>query len=259
MSMWIDAHCHLHEVSDVERELEECRRQRVSKIVCVPARLEEFERATNLKNVHNDNVLLALGLHPQYFSEFSDEYTDKSIDYIFQHAPMVSMIGEVGLDFKYATDKEQQTRQEFILQKQVSVARQLGIPLNLHSRRAARETLNAAIQYKRETGNNSILHWFTHSGKLAKQAGKNGIYISVGPAVIHDENIQRIVKDCINPNFLLLESDAPVEYEGLGIGLPSMIPQVGNVVSKFLGVSDNHLCELVERNFNTMLTENKKS
>jgi len=143
----------------------------------------------------------------------------------FQHAPMVSMIGEVGLDFKYATDKEQQTRQEFILQKQVSVAQQLGIALNLHSRRAARETLNVAIKYKRETGNNSVLHWFTHSGKLAKQAGKNGIYISVG----------------------------------LGIGLPSMIPQVGSVVSKLLGVSENHLCELLERNFNTMLTENKKS
>jgi len=55
----------------------------VGKIVCVPARFEEFELATNLKNLHNDNVLLALGLHPQYFSEFSDEYIGKSIDYIF--------------------------------------------------------------------------------------------------------------------------------------------------------------------------------
>lgn len=128
------------------------------------------------------------------------------------------MIGEIGIDYKFATTDEQKERQLVLLNKQLELAEKLKLPINLHSRRfvlippfiflkyiiififfilikipfpyfnvyisAERQTMRVGIEYHNKTGNNAVLHWFTHSRKLVKQATKGGVFVSVGPSVI---------------------------------------------------------------------------
>lgn len=45
------------------------------------------------------------------------------------------MIGEIGIDYKFATTDEQKERQLVLLNKQLELAEKLKLPINLHSRR----------------------------------------------------------------------------------------------------------------------------
>jgi len=247
-NMWIDAHSHLDQVLSPVQSIEEAIRNNVRKICIVSETFDGMQKVMELKHQFPDVVVAGLGLHPQYFADFSEDIINKSMNFIVENSKDCSMIGEIGLDYKYATEPHEKEFQKNLLQKQIELATKLQLPLNLHSRRSERDTMNIAIDYKKKTGYNSLLHWFTNSKKLVKQATDNGVFVSAGPSVIVDPQTKEVVK-AINLNFLLLETDSPVEYPGLGNADSSWIFKVGKEVSALLNMTENHLQDIVQQNF----------
>jgi TatD DNase family protein len=122
-------------------------------------------------------------------------------------------LGEVGLDFKDARDAVQQERQREALRAQLEWAAAMRKPVNVHCRRAEREIAGVAAEFARRTGLGVDLHWFTHSEKMARVCAEAGVFISPGPSILHDEKQARVAAR-IAADWLLLETDSPVEYGG---------------------------------------------
>jgi len=162
------------------------------------------------------------------------------------------MLGAIGMDYKFATNVAQKERQRELFDKQVEVAKKLQLPLNLHSRRCERDVMRLAIEIKQNTGLNCMLHWFTHDKRLVKQANKAGIFTSAGPSVLNDEKECEVIKQ-IDLNFLLLETDSPVEFPPYETAEPSWIPRVGEAVCKLFNVTESHLQEILYSDCRTIL------
>ena len=208
-----DAHCHLDQVPEPERAVEEALEAGVAPILAVGMRRSSSERALELRARFPGVVLAAVGLHPSEIPALDDAELQHEIDFVRATLPDADALGEVGLDYKDAADEQQRERQRGALREQLDRAAELGKPVNMHCRRAERDIVEIAIDFARRTGLGVDLHWFTHSEPLARRCGEAGVFISPGPSILHDE-MQAQVASLIAPDWLLLETDSPVEYAG---------------------------------------------
>ena len=90
------------------------------------------------------------------------------------------------------------------------------------------------------------LHWFTHSKKLVRICNEEGIYVSVGPTAIHDEQTQGVACE-IDRELLLLETDAPVPIGGVQ-GHPARVRAVAEKLAELRGLEMEELAALTAAN-----------
>lgn len=209
--MLTDSHCHLESLSDPGAALARARAAGVGRIVTVSEHLPSMQRNLALAG---DGVLVGLGLHPQYVTQLGAPEVEEALAFLEANGEKACVVGEIGLDFYYATSEEQQRFQREILERQLALAARWRRPINLHSRRCQRQVAEVAIAYTRDTGLSAQLHWFTHSAKLLRLTNAAGVFVSVGPAILVDE-AQRKVAAVVDPALLLLETDCPVAFGDL--------------------------------------------
>ncbi len=184
---------------------------------------------------------VALGLHPEELISLDRAQAQACLRSIEEHLPGVTAVGEVGLDFKYGAAEAQRALQAEFFSQFIALAKKHDKPLNVHSRRAERQTLEQLIS---EGATRVLMHWFTGSSKLCKLATQQGYFISCGPSLLTNELTQGVVKGIPLEN-LLLETDAPVPYtlpgaapaEGPQPSEPSWIPRVAAKVAEVKGCS----------------------
>ncbi|MEJ5165898.1 MAG: TatD family hydrolase, partial [Thermoanaerobaculia bacterium] len=179
-----DAHCHLYDVENLESEIKKCIEMGFKAILCVSEDLETMEKTLKIRDKFGEIIYPGLGIHPAVVSLSPEEEIENAFNFLKNHIKDTFCIGEIGLDFKYVEQEKDKEKQYFWLQEQLKLAKDEKKPINLHSRRALRETLKVAIDFHKETGLNALLHWFTHSKKLIKIAMEKGIYVSAGPSIL---------------------------------------------------------------------------
>ena len=244
--MLIDSHCHLDHLADPGAALAEAEREGVGRIVAVSEGAETMPAVLALKERYAGKVLAGLGLHPAWVTRSSAEEVEAGLAFIEEHLAEADVLGEVGLDFKWAADDEQQAYQLDILARQFAQAEGCGKPVNLHSRRAQRQTMEQAVDYRRRTGLNAQLHWFTHSKKLVRICNDEGLYVSVGPTAIADPHTQTVALE-IDRDLLLLETDAPVSIGGVA-GRPARTAEVAAKLGELMGMSWAEVAALTTAN-----------
>lgn len=231
--MLVDSHCHLDQFADAADVLAEAAQAGVGQVVAVSESADSMRRVRALKRQHPGQVLAGLGLHPAWITQATDAERADALAYLAAHLPEADVLGEVGLDYKWATSPAQQAQQQDILAQQLALAAQCGKPINLHSRRAQRQTLERAVEFRRRTQLNAQLHWFTQSKKLVRICRAEGIYVSVGPSVLSDPQTQAVVAE-IDRALLLLETDAPVPIGGVA-GHPARVAAVAAKLAELIG------------------------
>ena len=184
--MLVDSHCHLDQFADADAVLAAAAQAGVEQVVAVSESASSMRTVLALKQRHPDQVLAGLGLHPAWITQAADAEIADALAYLTAHLPEADVLGEVGLDYKWAVSPEQQAQQQDVLAQQFDLAAQCGKPVNLHSRRAQRQTLERAVEFRRHTQLNAQLHWFTQSKKLVRICRAERIYVSVGPSVLCD-------------------------------------------------------------------------
>jgi TatD DNase family protein len=244
-----DSHCHLDQLAP--ESLAEAVEVGVTTIVAVAQDADSMGQILDLAARHPQHVLPGFGIHPCTVTDRGLASLQADLSLLSQHAADAAVIGETGLDHKWAVSAEQQAEQERCLQLHFEIAAQHRKPVNLHSRRCLRQTLERAVAFHRDTGLGAQMHWFTESRKLIRICNDEGIYVSAGPAVLHNE--QAAAAACeIGADLLLLESDAPVPVGGIP-GHPRRVLAVAEKLASLRGVSLEALAEQLESNLQRYL------
>lgn len=211
--MFIDSHCHLYSLSNIEDAILHARDAGVAKVVVVSEDLQTMEQTLKLRDDFPEFVLPSLGIHPVNVLYMSNSEWERAFSFLRLHANECSCIGEIGLDYKYATTEKEKEKQRAALHGQMEVAAENHLPINLHSRRALTQTMQEAVAFHKDTGLPTLLHWFAHSLKLLRRTNKEGIFVSAGPSILFSEDALSLAF-AIDIQLVLVETDAPVPFNG---------------------------------------------
>ena len=148
-----------------------------------------------------DYFYAAVGYHPENIIGIPDDYLEKIAE-LTKH-PKVVAIGETGLDYHWDTPKDLQKR---VFEEQIKLSLDLKMPLVVHDREAHGDTFDFLRKYKP----NALVHCFSGSVELMREAVKLGCYVSLG-GVVTFKNARHSVEVAseIPIDRLLLETDAP--------------------------------------------------
>ena len=259
--MFTDSHCHLsfpELTADLPRIRAAMALAKVSRALCICTTLEEFAAVHSLACAY-DNFWATVGVHPD-----NEGVTEPTLDDLLERGrlPRVVGIGETGLDYyrlngRSVTDMEWQ-RQRFRIH--IRAAQTLSLPLVIHTRSAARDTL--AIL--REEGGltptdlRGVFHCFTESLEVAKAVLDMGFYVSFS-GIVTFKNAQdlRDVAAYVPMDRLLIETDspylAPVPFRGK-TNNPSYVPFVAQQIALVKHCEVQQIAEVTSRNFNTLFS-----
>lgn len=206
--MLVDSHCHLNYPGLIDRQeevLDAARGRGVGAFLNISTRQSEWGDIIATAEAHED-VWASIGVHPHE----ADSHPDLGAGALMEASthPRVIGIGECGLDYFYDKSDREAQRERF--QAHIEAARQTGLPLIIHTRDAEEDTAEILTQATREGGVSGVLHCFTSSAELARQALDIGFYISLSGIVTfkNARDLQETAKQ-IPRDRLLVETDAP--------------------------------------------------
>ncbi len=203
---FIDSHCHLDmEPFDGDRDevVKRALEEGIEYIINIGS-----DRAGNIKCLEVSgqytHIFSTVGIHPHDAKTLDDKlfYELKQ----WAENPKVVAIGEIGLDFHYMNSPKDIQIDAF--KKQIALARELSLPIIVHSRDAKDETLD--ILKKDASGMPGVLHCFSGDIDMAKQVINMGFYISIaGPVTFKKAEELREVVKTLPDERILIETDAP--------------------------------------------------
>ncbi len=205
--MIFDTHSHYDdEAFDEDREalLYNMRTSGVERIVNVGADIVSSRTALALAERY-DFMYCALGVHP---SE-TGSLTEADMDWIREHAnhKKVVAIGEFGLDYHWP-EPDAATQKKWFY-RQIELAKEVQLPIIIHSREAAAETMAVLTETKAyECG--GVIHCYSYSPEMAKEYVKMGFYIGIG-GVVTFKNAKKLKKTVeeLSLGDIVLETDCP--------------------------------------------------
>lgn len=204
--MIFDTHAHYDdEQFDEDRDqlLSSMAEAGVSTIVEIGASMESSRNAIRLAEQY-PFVYAAVGVHPDNVGEL-DEETFEELEAMCQHNKVVA-VGEIGLDYHWDTEPREVQKKWFV--RQLELARKMKLPVNIHSRDAAEDTLEIMKEYGEGLG--GIIHCFSYPKEMAKEYVKMGFFIGVGGVVTfkNGRKLKEIVTE-LPLEKIVLETDCP--------------------------------------------------
>ncbi len=179
---------------------------RICDIVNVGASIESTKTTLALAEKY-DHVYAAVGVHPSETEELNEEW----IAWLKEQAnhPKTVAVGEIGLDYYWEKEEEQKKRQTYWFKRQLQLAKEVSLPVIIHSREAAEDTMQILKQFHAQDIP-CVIHCYSYSPEMAKEFVKMGFYIGVG-GVVTFKNAKKLRETVLQVplNKILLETDAP--------------------------------------------------
>ncbi len=149
-----------------------------------------------------DFVYAAVGYHPESVND-KTVFDERQMRNLINNKRTVA-IGEIGLDYYWDTTFKQKQIEMF--EKQLIFANEHSLPVIIHDREAHGDTLELIKKHKPK----GVLHCFSGSVEMAKEAVNLGLYIGFG-GVLTFKNSKKAVEvaEAIPLESILLETDAP--------------------------------------------------
>ncbi|MFH0711713.1 MAG: TatD family hydrolase [archaeon] len=198
----VDVHAHL-ESSKFDGDLDEVIRRFVDaggRVVINSGTSPERNRECLELARRYDCVRASFGFYP--VGNFSKD-VDKEIEWIRERLSECVAVGEIGLDF--AEGRGDMERQVKLFKKMLGFAKEVGLPVVIHSRKAEAE----AIEILEEFGMKKVvMHCFCGRKSLIKRCVENGWSFSVPPAIMRWDNFRMLVES-VPIEQLLTETDSP--------------------------------------------------
>ncbi len=234
--MLIDTHCHANLYLVLEEILKEASNSGVDKIIAVSMSYTSLQR--NLELLRFDNIFPALGIHPEEVKANPkiQSQMDSVIEMIRENKDKICAIGEIGLDHHFIKKKELYPLQLETFEKMLSLAQEMELPVNLHTKGAEKIVFDTLPSY---TIPNINIHWYSGPEEYLKEGIDRGYYFSITPAIRYSTAVKKTAI-MVETDHILLESDGPVEYNGT-IGTPAMIKEVLKSVSKLRNIPELEL------------------
>ena len=240
----IDVHCHINLYLTIDKVIKNARDVGVEKIIAVAMSSISQERILEMASQYNE-VFASLGIHPEEvkMNEEIEQQLDLIIDLITKNKQNLCAIGEIGLDHYFVKDKELYPLQKKIFDKMLLLAQDLKLPVNLHTKGAEKIVFDTLPSYKIPNIN---IHWYSGPENFLKLGMDRGYYFSITPAISYSPVVKKVVLN-VDKEHLLLESDGPVKYSGK-VGVPAMVKNVLNTISKLKEINSDELEKQIEEN-----------
>lgn len=251
--MIFDTHVHYDdEAFDEDRGqlLESLGAQGVGAVVNIGASIQTTKNTLKLIEQY-PFVYGAVGVHPNETGELN-ELLINWLKEVAGHERVVA-IGEIGLDYYW--DEPDHETQKFWFVRQLHLAEETGLPVVIHSRDAAQDTLDIIrAEHGGRTG--GVIHCFSYGKELAREYLNMGFYLGIG-GVLTFKNAKKLkeVVDYMPMDHLVLETDCPYLAPEPNRGKRNSslnLPYVVQAISEIKGIPAEEVIRITEENAKTM-------
>jgi TatD DNase family protein len=209
-----------------------------------------FERAVELAEWH-EGIYTAIGVHP-HDAKIYDEAAEERLINLVKNSKKIIGWGEIGLDFYY--DHSPQDVQRDVFRRQIRVARELDLPIIIHSRDADDETVQILTEECSHSDfRGGIMHCFGGTAEMAQKLMPLGFLISFAGNITFKkaENLREAAR-VVPLDKLLVETDCPyltpVPFRGRR-NEPALVVETAKYLAEFYSVSPEELAAQTTRNF----------
>ena len=252
--MFIDAHCHItgeefQSVGGIDAVLARAKESDVGLMVCSGFDLASSKKAAALAEKY-ETVYFCAGFHPSELAKYREGDLDE-IAALCSHKKCVAL-GEIGLDYHFEDNPPKEVQRELFI-RQLQLANALGLPVVLHSRDAAAETLEILESHQSLLQHGGLMHCYSYSAEMATRFLALGLHFSFGgPSTFKNakkvwESVERIPMDK-----LLSETDCPyltpVPYRGIFPNEPKNVTFVTERLAQLKGVTTEDMAKQIESN-----------
>lgn len=205
--MIFETHAHYDdEAFDEDREvlLRKLPQEGIGRVVNIGASMESCKRTVELMERY-PYIYGALGVHPSETEELNED----AIDWLREQCgrDKCVAVGEIGLDYHWPEPAPYVQKKWFI--RQIRLAAEVGLPVVIHSREAARDTIDIMKEQKAEEIG-GVIHCYSYAKETARIFLDMGFYIGIG-GVLTFKNGRRLKEAAqyIPLDRIVLETDSP--------------------------------------------------
>ena len=205
-----DSHAHLDDEKfneDREKIIEEIYNSGVTKLITAGYNVESSRTAKEIAE-QNEFIYSTAGISPNDIPQKEEELWKmiEQIKEIAKKSKKIVAIGEIGLDYHWNKENKDLQKQAFI--KQIDLANELNLPIVIHTRKAAEDTIQ--ILKQNPVAKKGVFHCCSLKDQLLQQAIDLGFYISfAGPITFkNSKNVDEAINMVPNEK-LLIETDRP--------------------------------------------------
>jgi len=200
-------------------------------------------------------VRFAIGVHPHVAGRYAGR-ADDAVAIVRQAivaTPQARAVGEIGLDYHY--DFSPRDVQREVFRRQVALARELRLPIVIHTREATEDTF-AILREEGRGDLTGVFHCFSGDVAMAREALDLGFYVSFAGIVTFPkaEGVREAAK-LVPAGRLLVETDAPylapVPYRGKR-NEPAYVLHTVNALARSRGETPEAVASAVVRAFEVL-------
>ena len=192
-------------------------------------------------------IYAAVGVHPSDAGELNEENFAWLAERCSEKKVMA--VGEIGLDYYW--DNVERNVQKKWFARQLVLAKEKKLPVVIHSRDAAKDTLDI-MKAEAPVEKRGVIHCFSYTKETAREFLNMGYMIGVG-GVVTFKNAKKL-RECVEylpMDAILLETDspylAPVPYRGKR-NCSLYLPYVAAEIARIKGISEDEVTETTEKN-----------
>ena len=197
-------------------------------------------------------LYFAAGFHPSNLQDYQTGDEERLASLL--QSPKGVAVGEIGLDYHYEDTDEAAQKRAFCAQLELAEA--LSLPVIIHSRDAAADTLRILKDNRAKLRAGGVMHCFSGSPETAKEYLKLGLYISfAGPVTFKNARRLDEVAKIVPPERILAETDspylAPEPFRGT-LNTPKNVVQVYEKLAQLRGEELFALAARIHENAKTL-------
>jgi TatD DNase family protein len=257
----VDVHCHINHESfkdDLDKVI-----QRAKKVGVQAIFLSGVNPETNREVLEYTRkyplIKASLGIYPTDAIGMGSDETglaehegkidvDNELKFIQKNIENVAAIGEIGMDFHWATKEETYEEQAAIFRKIIRFAIKHKKPIVIHSRKAEAECLEILEQEIKNNEISIINHCFSGRKSLMTKAIELGHYFSIPPCIVKASNFQTLVKKAPLTQ-LLTETDSPWLAPDKGRNEPAFVTYSIKKIAEVKDITEKEVSEQIWENY----------
>ena len=243
--MFVDSHCHLSsdDYEDIDGVIKNAKEENVKYLIVSGYDVKHNKEVLEIANNY-DNIYLTIGFHPSEANIITDSDIENLKELIKNNKRVIG-IGEIGLDYHW--EKDNKEKQKELFKKQIELAKELNLPIVVHSRDAFQDTYDIL----KETNHRGVIHCFSGNIENAKMYASLGYCFGIGGVLtFKNTNLRETVKE-MPIDRILLETDspylAPTPYRGEQ-NEPKYIPIIAEELAKVYDKTIEEIATITTRN-----------
>lgn len=252
--MLVDSHCHLEYEGLVENQpgvLARARAAGVGAFLNISTKRSEWDQVIATA-AREPDVYASVGIHPHHADEHQD-VTEDDLRAAAAHSRVIGL-GETGLDYYY--DRSDRAAQQRLFRRHITVARETGLPVIIHTRDAEDDTAAILSDEMGKGAFPALIHCFTASKEFGRTVLDLGLSISIS-GIVTFRNARDLADFAsqVPEDRLLIETDspflAPLPHRGRPCE-PAFVADTARFLADLRGVTVQHLEAVTTDNFNRL-------